>query len=348
METNIPFEKILPFFYFFDSNDRICITYLLSGMLIGAIYFFYKLRIKSFNKFIKYFLNPKILFHRSARTDLYLFIFNYWLRIILIVPLIFSELEIIKIIKDGLTNVFPNYQAFTLNPFAYSVLYSLVLFIVADFFRFLYHYISHKNALMWELHKIHHSAITLNPLTTYRVHPADVVILIVKQIMVTGLVAGIFSFLINGQYVLLTVFGVQLLGSIINFFGANLRHSHIPISFGKKLETIFVSPVMHQMHHAINRNNNLVNLGSNLTIWDKLFKTYYRPDFKPMRFGLSKSQRSIKWFHLFINPIAFISDKAQKMKKTSQPNLKRSFLNFDTKRKTYDLRWDRVEEKINL
>lgn len=312
MDFNLPIEKILPLHFIHDPEDRTYFVYILSASLIAGFYFFYHFKSFAIKKFLLYFFNPKALFHYSSRIDIYLFIFNYWLRVMLIVPIIFSEVLIIEKTKGCFEFILPKYQPIALNPLFYSILFSLVLFVIADFFRFFYHYLSHKIPFLWELHKVHHSAITLNPLTTYRVHPLDVVILIIKQILVTGVVAGVFSFFVIGEYAMLTIFGVQFFGLVINFFGANLRHSHIPISFGKKLETIFVSPIMHQMHHAINKNNNLVNLGSSLSIWDFLFKTYQRPDFKPMRFGLPKSQRTKNLYNVIINPFVYFSFRNKK------------------------------------
>lgn len=288
--------------YFYDPNDRIYFVYILSALLMTAIYFLYQFKKIQVKKILFYFFNFKVLFHASSRVDIYLYLSNYWIRFFLIVPIIFSEVKIIEEIKWSLGFYMPTYAPITLNPLFYSIVYSLIFLLVSDFFRFYFHYLTHKIPLLWELHKVHHSAQVLTPLTTYRVHPVEVLLLIIKQIFVTSLVAGFFSFFIAGEYEFVTIFGIQLTVIIINMSGANLRHSHVPISFGKFLETIFISPIMHQKHHAINQNQNLVNLGSFFAFWDILFHTHQRPDFKPMRFGLPKSQREKKLYNLLINP----------------------------------------------
>jgi sterol desaturase/sphingolipid hydroxylase (fatty acid hydroxylase superfamily) len=51
---------------------------------------------------------------------------------------------------------------------------------------------------------------------------------------------------------------------------ANLRHSHVRLSFGP-LEGLFISPTQHQIHHSIDHED--VNFGSCLAIWDRWFST---------------------------------------------------------------------------
>ena len=41
-----------------------------------------------------------------------------------------------------------------------------------------------------------------------------------------------------------------MFGVLFNFAAANLRHSHIWISFGR-FEKIFISPAQHQIHHSV-------------------------------------------------------------------------------------------------
>jgi sterol desaturase/sphingolipid hydroxylase (fatty acid hydroxylase superfamily) len=43
------------------------------------------------------------------------------------------------------------------------------------------------------------------------------------------------------------------------------------------LEWIFVTPRYHHIHHSDNPSHYTSNLGSLLTIWDRIFGTYYNP-----------------------------------------------------------------------
>ena len=51
-------------------------------------------------------------------------------------------------------------------------MYTMVLFIVEDA-QILLHYMMHRVPLLWRVHKIHHSATILTPLTFFRIHPIE-------------------------------------------------------------------------------------------------------------------------------------------------------------------------------
>ncbi|MBA5876335.1 MAG: hypothetical protein GDA66_17560, partial [Nitrospira sp. CR1.2] len=44
------------------------------------------------------------------------------------------------------------------------------------------------------------------------------------------------------------------------------------------LEWVFVTPRYHHIHHSSDASHQVKNLGALLTIWDRLFGTYYNPD----------------------------------------------------------------------
>lgn len=303
------FNEILPLQYLWDTENRIYFGYLLSSLAMAFAYYIYFHKGKHLKRFFSYFFNPKVLLHISSRDDIYLFIFNFWIKFFLITPLIFTEVKLIYFIQKSFSNALPSYHPIYLNPLFYSILYTFVFFVFADFSRFYLHYILHRVSFLWEIHKVHHSANVMTPLTLYRAHPIEAVLSMIRQIFVIGLVAGIFTFLFAGQYQMITIFGVQIFGFLFNFLGSNIRHSHVPLSFGKILESVFISPLMHQMHHSVNKNKNSKNMGSCLTIWDIVFKTYLRPDFKPIRFGLSKSQRKKNLLAYALNPLAYFRKK---------------------------------------
>ena len=62
-----------------------------------------------------------------------------------------------------------------------------------------------------------------------------------------------------------------------NSFAANLRHSHVWLSFGPVWEHIFISPAQHQVHHSIDKQHYNKNYGEVLAIWDWMFGTLYVP-----------------------------------------------------------------------
>lgn len=284
------YYQIIPIKYILQSEHRIYYGYILLSILIAYFYFLFTK--KSSNKsFFKYFFNPKVLFSKSSRDDLILFFINHWLKFFLLAPFVWSSNELSKFTNNYLNNLFQNFTAIEINKTVYAVLYSLMFFVVSDFSRFFVHYLFHSIPLLWHFHKTHHSATVMTPLTLYRMHPFESIAYFFRQIITAGLFSGIFTFIFAGPNPLIMIMGVHLFGFIFNIAAANLRHSHVPISFGSFIETYLISPRMHIMHHSVNINQSTKNLGTFLTIWDHLFKTYNRPDEKPIRFGLETSQR---------------------------------------------------------
>ena len=150
----------------------------------------------------------------------------------------------------------------------------------------------HKIPFLWEFHKTHHSARVLTPVTLYRTHPIESAMATVRNSLSTGVSIGFFIFLFNSKYTLFTVLGVNLFGFVFNFLGSNLRHSHIPISFGF-MEHIFISPKQHQLHHSKNPKHYDKNFGVSLSIWDALCRSrvFSREHNEKIRVGVTGEHR---------------------------------------------------------
>ena len=54
---------------------------------------------------------------------------------------------------------------------------------------------------------------------------------------------------------------------------ANLRHSHVWITYGRIMERLLISPAQHQIHHSKNKVHFDRNFGVVLAIWDGMFGT---------------------------------------------------------------------------
>ena len=110
----------------------------------------------------------------------------------------------------------------------------------------------------------------LTPLTLFRVHPVEHILYFLRGLLVFGVTSGVFIWMFSGKLTALQVLGVDMFGFLFNFFAANLRHSHIWLSFGK-FERFLVSPAQHQLHHSA--EHNFANLGSILSVWDGIMGT---------------------------------------------------------------------------
>ena len=147
-------------------------------------------------------------------------------------------------------------------------LFSIAYFVSDDFTRFALHWALHRFEWLWQLHKVHHSAEVLSPMTVYRLHPLEMCLYTLRKLCTVALVAGLFSWLFAGKITGWMILGVDAAGFIFNFMAANLRHSHIWLSFGV-FEKAFISPAQHQIHHSSLAQHRNKNFGSCLSLWDR-------------------------------------------------------------------------------
>ena len=148
--------------------------------------------------------------------------------------------------------------------------------VASDLGFFVSHYLQHRIPLLWEFHKVHHSAEVLHPVTAYRSHPVDEAIKMTIVGSGIGVVLGLSAYLVGQPVEGVTVLGVNVLVLIYSVAGAHLRHSHVWLSYGP-LDRVFVSPAMHQIHHSCESRHSDKNLGGMFTIWDRLAGTLYLP-----------------------------------------------------------------------
>lgn len=154
---------------------------------------------------------------------------------------------------------------------------TLMLFLAYELGYWIDHYLKHRVPVLWELHKVHHTAEVLTPLTAFRVHPLDSwtfgQILAIVAALTNGVAAYLFGdashqYVLSGNNVILVLF---------IYAYVHLQHSHMWISFRGLLGHLFVSPAHHQVHHSTNPIHFNKNLGSCLAIWDWLFGTLHVP-----------------------------------------------------------------------
>jgi sterol desaturase/sphingolipid hydroxylase (fatty acid hydroxylase superfamily) len=129
----------------------------------------------------------------------------------------------------------------------------------------------HKWPILWSLHKVHHSATVLTPMTVFRTHPLEGIIFSLRSSVTQAISISSFIFLFGNTVSLYTVLGVNIFVFIFNVLGSNLRHSHVGIQYWKWVEYIFISPAQHQLHHSIAKEHHDKNFGAALAIWDWFF-----------------------------------------------------------------------------
>lgn len=273
-----------PVEFLFDSAKRVYWLYLLSALLIASYVVAKQVgRLQPLEQ-LKSLFDGNYWFAKSSLIDYFLMFFNNAMRVLLLLPLFGSHLALTILVGSFLQDNLGDAPELEMSWFFIALLFSTVFFVIEDLSRFLLHYCMHRFDFLWRFHKTHHSATVLTPFTLFRVHPIEHILYFVRGLLVFGLVSGVFIWLFSGRLTGLQVLGVDAFGFAFNMLAANLRHSHIWISFGR-FERFFISPAQHQLHHS--KRHRFSNLGSVLSIWDGWFNTRaYASSREDLEFGL--------------------------------------------------------------
>ncbi len=269
--------------YLTDPNKRLFWIYILSSIVLAIVYFYVG------KKNTRVIMSSKLWLHPSAKLDYYYFFLSYFINIFLLVPFIVSAKTIAFSTNKFL---FLHFDYFDNTIFSYSqivLLYTITLFLVSDFTRYWLHRFLHTIPILWEFHKVHHSAKVLTPITFYRVHPVENFLFGLRYSLSIGFVTGIFIYFFGAMIDIYTVVGVNVFLFVFSIFGANLRHSHVPFSYFAFIEKWLMSPKQHQIHHS--RKHFDKNYGGFVSIWDRMFGSLQLSNEVPiLKFGLRKNQ----------------------------------------------------------
>ena len=137
----------------------------------------------------------------------------------------------------------------------------LISLVILDFVIYTQHVALHRIPFLWPLHATHHAEQTLDVSSGLRFHPGEALVSLgVKAAAVVAL--GVHP---------VTVIIFEILLSSASLF------THTNLDLGRwdaRLQTLFVSPDMHRLHHSRAEDESRRNFGFFLSVWDKIFKTY--------------------------------------------------------------------------
>lgn len=234
-------------------------------------------------------LSPQVFAHPSAIQD-YRYFLVYGALIGLAAQLllqIISVVAVTRFVAAGLTAGLGPGAGQGFERLGVQATLSVGLFLASDLAFFLGHYLQHKVRWLWEFHKVHHSAEVLTPVTNFREHVMDSLVIGQISALLGGTVGGVFVYRYGAGVEPLTVSGLLALYWLFALT-ANFRHSHVWIAYGPRLSRVFSSPAMHQIHHSSEARHWDRNFGLALSVWDELFGCNYVPSQREkFRLGLS-------------------------------------------------------------
>jgi sterol desaturase/sphingolipid hydroxylase (fatty acid hydroxylase superfamily) len=172
-----------------------------------------------------------------------------------------------------LTALFGAGPALAVSP-GWQFAYGFLTMLAVDLAFFLYHLMMHRTRLGWAIHKVHHAAEVLTPLTVAREHFLEAPIFLGAVTVGAATVAGVFAWLMKGEVLQITVMGVAFF-SFLYLLNSNFRHYHVCLRYPPWLERWLMSPGMHHSHHSRLRHHWDSNLGLFTSIWDRLYGTLY-------------------------------------------------------------------------
>jgi len=269
-------------------DQRLYLGYLCTAALL-ALWVFRQLPTR--RGFLSYLFDRRIWLGPSACLDYQLVVFNSLVKVLLLGQYVVYGVHITTWVSDGLSSALGT-QVLPMGLGAAVVGYTLVLTVFGDLTVYAVHRLMHQVPLLWAFHRVHHSATTLTPVTQLRLHPIELILNNTRGILVFGLVTGLFDYLAGHQVSPLTFLGVNAVSFVFFSMGANLRHSHVPLSYWHVVEHIFISPRQHQIHHSTDPRHHNRNFGSRFALWDLLFGTLVpsRQATCRLRFGLGRGQ----------------------------------------------------------
>jgi sterol desaturase/sphingolipid hydroxylase (fatty acid hydroxylase superfamily) len=234
-------------------------------------------------------LFPKrIVASPSTYADLGYLFFNVFVFGIVFGWAILTYQAVTNGIIGALVSAFGQPSPSALPSFAANAIVTLILFLAYELGYWFNHWLSHRVPLLWEFHKVHHSAEVLTPLTNFRVHPIYAWVFANILALSAAAANGIANYWFGNTAYQYALADTNIILVFFIHVYVHLQHSHVWISFRGMLGRILVSPAHHQIHHSKNPAHFNRNYGSCLAIWDWVFGTLYVPGKEPekLTFGV--------------------------------------------------------------
>jgi sterol desaturase/sphingolipid hydroxylase (fatty acid hydroxylase superfamily) len=277
---------------FFSLGSHFSLTSLIAALIVAALFFSWqrhkrgrRIRLRTIARAL---FPRRIMTHRSNQADIFYLFFNVFVFSVVFGWAILSYQFISNGIIAGLVALFGPLTPSSLSPYVTRAAITVILFLAYELGYWINHWLSHKVPLLWEFHKVHHSAEVLTPLTNFRVHPVYGLIFANILAFATAAANGLGHYLLGDATYQYALADTNIILVLFIHAYVHLQHSHMWISFRGVLGRILVSPAHHQVHHSADPKHFNKNFGSCLALWDWMFGTLYIPakEREPLVFGV--------------------------------------------------------------
>ena len=169
--------------------------------------------------------------------------------------------------------------------------------IVADISEYFVHLALHKVPFLWRFHAVHHSSKALDWIAGSRSHFVDDTL--VRGFILVPMMLGFSQSIIFAYLIFVTLHATWTHCN----FGPN----------AKWIERFLVMPRYHHWHHTSQKEGIDKNFAIHFPWIDKLFGTYYYPDYWPEQYGLDGEQIAPDFLRQTIDPFIKRPGKASKI-----------------------------------
>ena len=295
---------------FFSGGSTFSLTSLLCALGVAIVFLAVKRRQKNrrirFKTIIRALFPKRITSSPSHAADIGYFFFGIFVFGLVLGGAVISYQLISNGVIQLLATTFGAARPTSLPEIVSRPAITLTLFLAYELAYWLDHYLSHRVPILWEFHKVHHSANVLTPLTVFRVHPVDLLVFANIVAVVTGIANGSMNYMFGTTAYQYAITDSNILLVLFVHAYVHLQHTHLWIPFRGVLGRILQSPAHHQIHHSDNPAHFNKNLGSCLAIWDWLFGTLHIPMKEPekLSFGIEPGHGDVhNLAHSLVAPI---------------------------------------------
>jgi len=279
-------EKLL-----FSLGSHFSVTSLGAALLISAIWFV-AMRLRRGRRvraktILRALFPRRILMSRSNQADIGYLFFNVFVFGVVFGWAVLSYQFVSNGIIAGLNATLGPVAPSAWPAWATRGVITVMLFLAYELGYYFNHWLSHKVPLLWEFHKVHHTAEVLTPLTNFRVHPVYTWIFANILALSAAIANGLGNYMFGESAYQYALADTNIILVLFIHAYVHLQHSHMWIAFRGVLGRILVSPAHHQVHHSADPRHFNKNFGSCLALWDWMFGTLYVPEAKRevLRFG---------------------------------------------------------------
>jgi len=235
-----------------------------------------------------------VFLHHSAKLDYRYAVVNHLFTVSILIYM-FASVNILSGFFYGVFSYISFLQGVGINiGWMGSIVVVLMYAFAYDTSNFFQHMLQHKIPILWEFHKVHHSAEVLTPVTAVRVHPMGQAMAATVGAIVYGSMNGLAYILFTGKVAEYSLLGANFFALLYFTFGLyHLKHTHIWFTYPKVIKEILASPSLHLIHHSNDPIHYDKNFGFVFTFWDRIFSTYYDPredEQYGLTLGISKSE----------------------------------------------------------